>query len=528
MQAHSHAQEVVEAFLPHGFCYLWNPQLLWTHVVADLLIGLAYVAISTTLVYLVWKGRREFPFQGMFVAFGLFIGACGATHFVEVYTLWDPVYWFSAGVKVVTAVASVGTALLLPPLVPRVLHTVREAKLSEDRRVRAESAEQFHVMTEAMPQIVWTAGPDGAADYYNRRWYEHTGVPRGTTDGWGWQSVVHPEDLERTLAAWTRSVETGEPYETTLRLRSSDGDYRWILARAVPVRDAAGHVLRWIGSATDVETQKRTEEELRAAKEEAERANRAKSEFLSVMSHELRTPLNAIGGFVDLVEMGVHGPVTAAQAQALGRVRQNQGHLLGLINDILHYAKIEAGHLELVLGPVRVIELFGDTAALLEPQIGAAGLECVITCDPALTVRADRDRVTQILLNLISNAVKFTPEEGRIEVVGEEAGGWASIRVRDTGRGIPVEMVQRIFDPFVQVRDGGGRDSSRQGVGLGLAISQELARSMGGDLSVESTLGHGSTFTLLLPRWSWSSDEGDRSSFEERPAASEGDAAIPA
>jgi signal transduction histidine kinase len=237
----------------------------------------------------------------------------------------------------------------------------------------------------------------------------------------------------------------------------------------------------------------------RAARTEAEAANRAKSEFLSAMSHELRTPLNAIGGYVDLIDMEIRGPVTEEQRADLARVRRAQQHLLTLINDILNFARIEAARIEYHIGPVPVGPLMRDLVALIEPQISAKRLafECP-ACDSALVARADAERVRQVLLNLLANAVKFTAEGG-IRVDAEADARSVRITVRDTGRGIPPDRLGSVFDPFVQL-DRNLTPDGQQGVGLGLSISRELATAMSGTLTATSEPGHGSTFVLALPR----------------------------
>ncbi|HYJ79618.1 MAG TPA: ATP-binding protein, partial [Longimicrobiaceae bacterium] len=250
----------------------------------------------------------------------------------------------------------------------------------------------------------------------------------------------------------------------------------------------------------------RANDELMARTEEAERsraaadeANAAKSAFLATMSHELRTPLNAIAGYAQLLEMGIHGAVTETQAEYLDKIRRNQMHLLGLINDVLNFAKIEAGQVQYDIDDVPVDETLAAVEALIEPQVRARGHD-YLYCrgDPAVTVRADRERMEQIVLNLLTNAVKFTDPGGEIVLEWEAADGTVAVRVRDTGRGIAADKLPAIFEPFVQVDPALTRSS--EGTGLGLAISRDLARAMDGDLTVESRAGAGSTFTLTLPQ----------------------------
>lgn len=261
--------------------------------------------------------------------------------------------------------------------------------------------------------------------------------------------------------------------------------------------------------AVDVTEQIQARREAESARVAAETANRAKSEFLAAMSHELRTPLNAIAGHAQLMEMGLHGPVSPEQREALTRIQRSEAHLLALINDVLNFAKLEAGRVEYHIEAVPLLEVVSEVLPMLAPQLAAKDLHTDVNVAPEVIVRADREKVQQILINLLSNAMKFTDSGGRVSIVtssvpgntsllaSKNSGKLVSLLVSDTGIGIPPEKQEEIFDPFVQVH----RNLTQpiEGTGLGLAISRDLARAMGGDLTVQSEPGVGSAFTLTLP-----------------------------
>jgi signal transduction histidine kinase len=247
-----------------------------------------------------------------------------------------------------------------------------------------------------------------------------------------------------------------------------------------------------------ISERRRAEDEMRLAHARAAEANKTKAEFLAVMSHELRTPLNAISGYVDLLSLGVDGPLTEKQRLALSRIQLNEQHLLSLIDDVLSFARIEAGRLSLDIQTVRVKDVVATLEALIQPELDKK--EIVFSCEAAdekLSVHADPEKLRQILLNFLSNAIKFTGQGGRIRVGADERGEFVRIWVRDSGIGIPDDQISHVFEPFFQVESGPTR--RYPGIGLGLAIARDLARAMDGEVRLESTVGEGTTVSVFLP-----------------------------
>ena len=314
------------------------------------------------------------------------------------------------------------------------------------------------------------------------------------------------ELMDRVYATGEQYVEAERPVEL-----DHDGDgvgeRFYFNVSYQPLRDATGRIYGIVSASQDVTAQVRARHELEesreaaeAARREAEEANRAKADFLATMSHELRTPLNAIAGYADLLLLGVRGELTPGQAEDVSRMRRSGQHLLALINDVLNFAKLEAGQVEFRIEEVRLHDVLAGLEDLIRPQISAKRLEYAHgVCDADLRVCADPEKVRQVLLNLLANAVKFTAPGGSVALACETDARWVRVKVTDTGHGIAADQMERIFDPFVQV-DRHLTPTSQQGVGLGLAISRDLARAMGGTLTAESEPGRGSTFTLALRR----------------------------
>ena len=364
----------------------------------------------------------------------------------------------------------------------------------------AEAAQRsYRELAEAMPQQVWTARPDGHLDYLNRRSVEYFNRPAAELSGAGWIAVVHPDDAPLAAAKWTAALNSGHEYEVEFRLqRGSDRRYRWHLGRAVPMRDESGAVLRWIGTNTDIHDRKQIEADLLVAKAEAEAANLAKSQFLASMSHELRTPLNAVIGYSEMLQEEAEELGVSNLTPDLQKIHRAGGYLLSLINNVLDLSKIEAGKMELFIEEFNIGEAAREIAETVLPLVHRNGNRLELDIAPDLgAVRSDLTKVRQCLLNLLSNAAKFT-NDGTVRLEISRAGkDTIRLRVSDSGTGISKEKLRLLFEPFAQAHT--GRIEGQSGTGLGLAITRRLCSLMGGDISVESTEGKGSAFTILLP-----------------------------
>ncbi len=395
---------------------------------------------------------------------------------------------------------------------PRPLFTIHLRDISkrrlEQQRLR-ESEARFRTIADAIPQMIWVTDATGAITWYNRRWYDFTGSTFAEMSGWGWRSVHHPDHLERVEKRLRESFAARTNWEDTFPLRGRDGQYRWFLSRALPIREEPdetcpdGRILGWFGTNTDVTDMREAEETLLAARDEAEAANRAKSTFIANMSHELRTPLSAIIGYAEMLAEEIEdGTPPADLGRDVQKIEGNARHLLGLINDVLDLSKIESGKMDAYAETFDVASMVRDVATTVSGLMEKRSNALVLQVDAGLgTMHSDVTRVRQILLNLLSNAAKFT-EHGRITLAVSRIARPGEVdhlrlSVSDTGIGMTEEQMARLFQRFQQA----DASTTRQfgGTGLGLALTRAFAAMLGGDVQVQSAQGSGSTFTVTLP-----------------------------
>jgi PAS domain S-box-containing protein len=386
-----------------------------------------------------------------------------------------------------------------------------------DELALAETSARFRDLADNIPQLTWMADGSGQLFWYNQRWFDYTGTTLEQMKGSGWRAAHHPDHVDAVAAKFAASVRAGTEWEDTFPLRRADGEFRWFLSRAVPIRDSRGEVVRWFGTNTDVTVAREIEEALRHseerlrqakadadhAKELAEAANVSKSQFLANMSHELRTPLNAVIMYSELLQEEAEDRHVDGFIPDLDKIRAAGKHLLALVNGVLDLSKIEAGKMELYLETFDVDAMVRDVSVTIQPLVQKKhnALHLEISRE-AGKMHADLTKVRQILFNLLSNASKFT-ERGAVTLTVQrsavEGGGTDALefRVADTGIGMTPGELEKLFMPFTQADASTTRRFG--GTGLGLAISRRFAEMMGGEINVASEPGRGSTFTLRLP-----------------------------
>ncbi|MDF3036776.1 MAG: hypothetical protein K0S28_2050 [Paucimonas sp.] len=368
--------------------------------------------------------------------------------------------------------------------------------VTENMRITAalrESEAKFRTIADAMPQMVWSTLPDGYHDYYNQQWYDFTGAPPGSTDGEGWNDRFHPEDQARAWNTWKHSLETGETYEIHYRLRHHSGQYRWVLGRALPLRNDEGKIVRWMGTCTDVHDQKLTEEELKAV-------NRRKDEFLAMLAHELRNPLAPISTAAQLLKISATDERRVTHASDI--IARQVTHMTKLVDDLLDVSRVTRGLVDLDIEPVDIKLVVASAVEQAQPLIEARNHSLNIRMGSAHTlVNGDRTRLVQILTNILNNAAKYTPQGGEITLSVCVDKTQVEISVSDNGIGIEKDLLPRIFELFTQAER--TPDRAQGGLGLGLALVKSITQMHGGGVRAFSEgVGKGTTVSVTLPRLS--------------------------
>lgn len=540
----SQASLVSDSFLLHESCYNWQQNLLWFHLISNFLIGMAHYLIPITLAFFVLK-HRDLPFKWFFLFFGAFITACGTTYWIEVWTLWYPHYWLFGFVKAIAAAMSIMMAIALMFVIPRAfsiagINQLREATetpetdiaahhlvVTELRRLKSEledrvekrtfdlqqanltlafKEEEIRSVVENMVDCVITIDEDGIIRSANPAVEKVFGYTAAQVLGRP-VTILMPEPHCSAHDHYIRHYrETGQARIIGIG-REVEGLHKngERIALDLAISEYFVHGQRFFtGILRDIRERTRIMKDLEQARYDADRANRAKSDFLAAMSHEIRTPMNGVLGMIEVLHQS---GLTGQQLEMANLIRESAFSLLGIIDGILDFSKIEAGQLEIENAPMSVVDIVEKVCDILDYLAIKKGVELTLFADPMIPdeVLGDALRLRQILLNLAGNAIKFSSGErrtGRVSIRASLAKRdtkqvTVEIKVADNGIGMGEETQRRIFTPFTQADASTARYFG--GTGLGLVISRNLVQLMGGDISVQSAPGRGSTFTVCLP-----------------------------
>ena len=499
-----------EGFMPHGHCYLWNPALVWTQVVSNALIGLAYLSISATLAYLVWRVRL--PFSWVYTAFGVFILACGLTHFFDIVTVWYPIYWADAVVRAVTAAASVGTAILIFPLVPKVVGLATVAALAKQRGEQLEATtielsrsvdemRRHRLLVESVKDGVFMLDSAGNIQTWNRGARGIKGYEAEEIIGKHFSIFYPPDELLAGKPSRELQVAERDGYfeEEGWRLRK-DGTRFWANVRLTAMRDEGDQLVGFAKMTRDLTDRVAAEEKLRLIAEEnirlTERAHiqEFQERFLAILGHDLRNPLAAIDMGAALLRQRSDGDATN---RILGRIASSSLRMSRMIEQILDLTRTRlTGGLQ--LAPMAMDLHASLTKVVDELRIAHPARAIEVDC-PALPGVWDPDRLEQVFSNLVGNALQYGSDGTPVTVKVSLERDTVIITVHNSGTPIPEAIRPKIFDPFRR----GERDSrtaKTAGLGLGLYISREIVVAHGGQMRVDSSASDGTTFHVSLPR----------------------------
>jgi signal transduction histidine kinase len=492
-------------FMPHGHCYFWNPGIMWSYAISDSIIALAYFIIPIGLVHIV-RRRNDFSYRWMLVLFAIFILGCGATHVMDVINIWEPFYRVDSAIRIITALASIGTAVMLIKITPqlilfpsskkwkemneelRAMNEQLEQKVHERTRNYQEIAEEFSFLTNAIPQIVWRANRNGEVDFFNENWFKYTRQPNTKETFTNWASVIHPDDRDRIVGLWEEGINQGIKMEMEFRLLDGNTQtYRWHLARAIPMSNKKGRISKWFGTATDIHDKKIQQQEL-------EKTNEELDNFVYVASHDLKTPVNNLDGLMKILESRMSDDVKREAAPVRTMMSKSIEQLKMTVNDLADVSRLQRLDEEEIqqLDVKELIEefknnhhvLMRETGARIEEELGIKNF------------RFSRQHFRGILDNLLSNALKYRAQGRllRIKVQTYETDTHYVLVVQDNGLGIKAEYHEKIFEMFRRFHKQAG------GSGVGLYIVRKLVEKHHGHIMVESEPEKGSNFRVYLQK----------------------------
>lgn len=490
-------------FMPHGHCYFWTPSILWSYAISDSIIALAYLIIPLSLVKIV-KKRDDFTYMWMIALFAVFILGCGTTHIFDVINIWKPLYQLDIGVRIITALASLGTAATLVTITPKLvlipsaeqwrkmneelrsLNEDLEKKVQERTAELRQSAAKFEFLTDTIPQIIWTANPNGEADYFNKNWYDYSGLTFEQSKGENWNSAIHPDDIESFTVSWQEALQNGMPFQREFRIRNaSNQNYRWHLGRALPMTDEAGKVTKWFATATDVHDQRSQHEELKRINEELDN-------FVYTASHDLKAPISNLEGLLTLTYQRSSGQVPENIMPLFDMMKKQTGKLKDTIHDLSDVGRIQKEAAE-DFEVVDVVAVYEEFLVTHQELIAKTGTE--IRPDFQQTQLFFSVRLLRSLIhNLLDNSLKYRASDKKpfINIRTFQEKGYFVLTVEDNGIGVESEHIPRLFNMFTRFN----RD--QEGTGIGLYMVKRIAEKYQGRVEIESRTGEGTLVKVYL------------------------------
>ena len=492
-------------FMPHGHCYYWQADILWSHAISDGIIATAYFVIPLVLFYIYLK-RQSTQYVWLMVLFAIFICGCGITHIFDVVTIWNPVYRVDAIFRIITAIASIGTAIALVKVAPHIItipspeewRSVNEELKAQIYQLREkdriiEAFKEFESLTETLPQLVCTYQSDGKARFYNQQWYQYTGIGFEGKLNTVFEKVIAPEQYDRALNQWRQAVEDGKPFQMEVSIRRHDGEYYWHLLRSVPVKlDQAKGM--WVCTLTDIHNQKVRSQELEQKNRELSIINNDLDNFIYTASHDLKAPIANIEGLIQLLTRQLGERITEMEKRIIQMMNLSIVKFKGTIRDLAEMVKSQKETVEPPI-PVAFEEMLENVKIELQDVLTES--QAVIQSDFQVPeIHYARKNLKSVVYNLISNAIKYRSSERvpHIWVSTQADGEYTILTIRDNGLGITPDQQQNLFRMFRRFH------THVEGTGIGLYIVKRIIENSGGRIEVESEPDQGTIFRIYLRR----------------------------
>jgi PAS domain S-box-containing protein len=495
-------------FMPHGHCYFWTPEILWPHAISDSIIALAYSFIPLSLIY-IFKKRSDFKFVWIMILFAIFILGCGLTHVMDVINIWQPWYRLDNTIRAITALASIGTAIVLVKITPQIIkiptakqweeinneledvnkeliNQINELKL-KDKTI--EAFKQFESLTETLPQLVITTDPNGNVKFYNQRWYQFTGLPFEQSLYEALKKIVHPDYILQILKIFKEGFEEMQPFQTELLIKNVNGEYNWYLAKALPVDMNSKY--SWIITATDIHEQRKYHEELENKNRQLHLINNDLDNFVYTASHDLKAPISNIEGLVLALKSEKSSNASESEKILMDHMDKTISRFKKTINELTQISKIQKD-IEEKEEEIFCQEIIQDVINDFEFNIRETG--AIINLNIQVPVLYfSKKNFRSILSNLISNSLKYKDHSRQlfINILIYSEANYTILKISDNGLGFNANQ-NKVFGMFKRFHD------HVEGSGIGLYIVKKIIDNYGGKIEVDSEEGVGSTFKIYF------------------------------